>query len=86
MNNNPSPENPGTSPVKEPGRQQPPRPGDPVAPPDQPDIAPPSEPIRQPPQYTGGDRNAVRSTALFIDRDAVASKGLRSCFGGKIGC
>jgi hypothetical protein len=52
MNNNPSPENPGTSPVKEPGRQQPPRPGDPVPPPDQPDIAPPSEPIRQPPQYT----------------------------------
>jgi hypothetical protein len=85
MNNNPAPENPGTSPVKEPGRQQPPRPGDPVAPPDQPDIAPPSEPIRQPPQYTGGNRNAG-STALFIDRDAVASKGLRSCFGDKIGC
>jgi hypothetical protein len=53
MNNNPSPENPGTSPVKEPRRRQPPRPGDPVAPPDQPDIAPPGEPIRQPRNIRG---------------------------------
>jgi hypothetical protein len=77
MNNNPSPENPGTSPVKEPGRQQPPRPGDPVAPPDQPHIAPPSEPIRQPPQYIrAADRNAVRITSPFKKPDAVASKGV----------
>jgi hypothetical protein len=75
MNNNPSPENPGTSPVNELGRQQPPRPGDPVAPLINPTSLRPVSLFDSRRNIRAADRNAVRITSHFKKPDAVASKG-----------